>query len=223
MFELLVPTAFVALMCLPKALVPDEKNHDVLYRSFSIGAGWNPIGQFGSSEEDGGGDTSSSLKGSGWQFTFTPITEETSDIVERAYVNFLCADSRSENADVKNMSFSVPRMVGMGWNERALEQMVTESSEDPRDLEKNKTATAAEMGVETGAVETVESPVAAVATAWETTGPRRFNRPPRRRHPGRPPAPPGSGRCGGNDPMRKPGSAPTWPRDSSPPRRRDGS
>ena len=132
-------------MCLPKALVPDEKNHDVLYRSFSIGAGWNPIGQFGSSEEDGGGDTSSSLKGSGWQFTFTPITEETSDIVERAYVNFLCADSRSENADVKNMSFSVPRMVGMGWNERALEQMVTESSEDPSDLEKNKTATAAEM------------------------------------------------------------------------------
>ena len=50
----------------------------------------NPIGQFGSSEEDGGGDTSSSLKGSGWQFTFTPITEETSDIVERASVNFLC-------------------------------------------------------------------------------------------------------------------------------------
>ena len=134
----------MALVCLPKALVPDEKNHDVLYRSFSIGAGWNPIGQFGSSEEDGGGDTSSSLKGSGWQFTFTPITEETSDIVERAYVNFLCADSRSENADVKNMSFSVPRMVGMGWNERALEQMVTESSEDPSDLEKNKTATAAE-------------------------------------------------------------------------------
>ena len=33
----------------------------------------------------------------------------------------------------------------MGWNERALLQMVTESSEDPKDLEKNKTATAAEM------------------------------------------------------------------------------
>ena len=46
---------------------------------------------------------------------------------------------------MKNMSFSVPRMVGMGWNERALLQMVTESSEDPKDLEKNKTATAAEM------------------------------------------------------------------------------
>ena len=79
------------------------------------------------------------LKGSGWQFTFSPNTEDASSISRRAYVNFLCADSRSENADVKNMSFSVPRMVNMGWNERALEEMVNESSEDPSDLEKKAT------------------------------------------------------------------------------------
>ena len=51
LFELLVPAAFVALMCLPKALVPDEKNHDVLYRPFSIGAGWNALGQFANTPE----------------------------------------------------------------------------------------------------------------------------------------------------------------------------
>ena len=39
MFELLVPTAFVALMCLPKALVPDEKNHDVRENKISLKAG----------------------------------------------------------------------------------------------------------------------------------------------------------------------------------------
>ena len=71
-----------------KGTRPGREEPRRVIQELSIGAGWNPIGQFGSSEEDGGGDTSSSLKGSGWQFTFTPITEETSDIVERAYVNF---------------------------------------------------------------------------------------------------------------------------------------
>ena len=118
LFELLVPAAFVALMCLPKALVPDEKNHDVLYRPFSIGAGWNALGQFANTPEiDADGtamsfsDTSFSegaLKGSGWQFTFSPNTADASNISRRAYVNFLCADSRSENLDVKNVSYSVP-------------------------------------------------------------------------------------------------------------------
>ena len=82
LFELLVPTAFV-FDVFAKGLVPDEKNHDVLYRSFSIGAGWNPTGNLGRQKKMGV-VILSSLKGSGWQFTFTPITEETSDIVERA-------------------------------------------------------------------------------------------------------------------------------------------
>ena len=152
LFELLVPAAFVALMCLPKALVPDEKNHDVLYRPFSIGAGWNPIGQLANTPEiDADGtamsfsDTSFSegwLKGSGWQFTFSPNTADASDISRRAYVNFLCADSRSENLDVKNVSYSVPRMVNMGWNKRALEEMVNESATD---LEKKALSDAATL------------------------------------------------------------------------------
>ena len=152
LFELLVPAAFVALMCLPKALVPDEKNHDVLYRPFSIGAGWNALGQFANTPEiDADGtamsfsDTSFSegaLKGSGWQFTFSPNTADASNISRRAYVNFLCADSRSENLDVKNVSYSVPRMVNMGWNKRALEEMVNESATD---LEKKALSDAATL------------------------------------------------------------------------------
>ena len=68
LFELLVPAAFVALMCLPKALVPDEKNHDVLYRPFSIGAGWNPIGQLANTPEI-------DADGTGMSFSDTSFSE----------------------------------------------------------------------------------------------------------------------------------------------------
>jgi ABC-type multidrug transport system ATPase subunit len=140
----------VALMCLPKALVPDEKNNDVLYRPFSMGAGWNPLGQSARRNGDDGGNSSSSssatsLRGSGWLFTFTPNTDDALDISRRAYVNFLCADSRSQNTDVNNVSYMVPRMVGMGTNFEALKQLVDDSVEDPTDLQKLSSATAARM------------------------------------------------------------------------------
>lgn len=113
-FELLVPTVFVALMCLPKSLVKDEKNTDVLYREHSLGGGWNLDGQSGN--RDG------TIEGSGWKFTVTPDTVDAIDIARRAYVNFMCMDTRTNanGRDVYNVSYQIPRVVSMGWNKRAL-------------------------------------------------------------------------------------------------------
>ena len=96
LFELLVPAAFVALM-FPKALVPDEKNHDVLYRPFSIGAGWNALGQFANTPEiDADGtamsfsDTFSEGALKKWlAVCVSPNTADASNISRRAYVNFM--------------------------------------------------------------------------------------------------------------------------------------
>ena len=82
--EIMVPVLFVALMCIPKALVPDERTNDEFARPYSLA---------------GGMEAANVRDLRGFRFLVSPESAETMDLGRRAYVNMVCLSEKSEHID----------------------------------------------------------------------------------------------------------------------------
>ena len=82
--EILVPVIFLALMCLPKALVPDQRTNDELSRPYSLAGGIEAIG-------------TRELRG--FRFVVSPATAETETLGRLAYVHASCLSELSTASD----------------------------------------------------------------------------------------------------------------------------
>lgn len=82
--EILVPVIFLALMCLPRALVPDSRTNDELSRPYSLA---------------GGIESASQRQLKGFRFVVSPATAETMELGRRAYVHASCLSERSSAPD----------------------------------------------------------------------------------------------------------------------------
>jgi len=82
--EIVVPVIFLALMCLPKALVKDSRQNDELSRPYSLAGGVEALG---------------ARKLMGFRFISSPATADTTRATRLAYVNAACLSERSIAVD----------------------------------------------------------------------------------------------------------------------------
>jgi len=96
--EIMVPVLFVALMCIPKALVPDERTNDEFARPYSLA---------------GGMEAANVRDLRGFRFLVSPESAETMDLGRRAYVNMVCLSEKSEHIDRSFASDTDPQRVSV--------------------------------------------------------------------------------------------------------------
>jgi len=82
--EISVPVVFLALMCLPRALVPDSRTNDELARPYSLA---------------GGIESASASALRGFRFVVSPASAEMTELGRRAYVHASCLSQRSVALD----------------------------------------------------------------------------------------------------------------------------
>ena len=93
-----MPVLFVALMCIPKALVPDERTNDEFARPYSLA---------------GGMEAANVRDLRGFRFLVSPASAETMDLGRRAYVNMVCLSEKSEHIDRSFASDTDPQRVSV--------------------------------------------------------------------------------------------------------------
>jgi len=88
--EIILPVFFLAVLCLPKALVEDSVNHDVITKPYQIATPW------GSTEFSGG---QGSYCVDGYKLLVAPATPEATRIANKAAMNLICSGPRSSYVD----------------------------------------------------------------------------------------------------------------------------
>ena len=88
--EIILPVFFLAVLCLPKALVKDSVNNDVVTKPYQIATPW------GSTEYSGG---RGAYCVDGYKLLVAPATPEATRIANKAAMNLICSGPRSSYVD----------------------------------------------------------------------------------------------------------------------------
>ena len=88
--EIILPVFFLAVLCLPKALVEDSVNNDVVTKPYHIATPW------GATEFTGGGG---SYCVDGYKILVAPASAEATRIATKTAINLICSGPRSEYVD----------------------------------------------------------------------------------------------------------------------------
>ena len=80
--EIVLPCFFLALLCLPKALVEDSRNNDVFAKPYQLATSWDDVECV-----------------SGYTLVVSPDSDDAKEIAEKAYVNLVCDAARSRWPD----------------------------------------------------------------------------------------------------------------------------
>lgn len=87
--EIILPCFFLALLCLPKALVDDSRNNDVFAKPYQLSTRWD-----------------NTDCAPGYKLVASPNSEEVIDVTKKAYVSLVCDASKSNWPDAKGYGFS---------------------------------------------------------------------------------------------------------------------
>ena len=80
--EIVLPCFFLALLCLPKALVEDSRNNDVFAKPYQLATSWDDV-----------------ECASGYKLIVAPDSADAKEIAKKTYANVVCDAARSQWPD----------------------------------------------------------------------------------------------------------------------------